>query len=109
MYPAHNAHTARALYGAWFLSCRVEAIDYIISFCSSEIYTAKYRAQRTASRITEYYTFFLNNSQHSSLVYIINEMEYQLVQSICKWATAFLLYSFLTSQNVSGYYVMFSP
>lgn len=36
-------------------------------------------------------------------------MEYQLVQSICKWSTAFVLYSFLTSQNVSGYYVMFSP
>ena len=52
--------------------------------------------------------FFLNNSQQSSLVYIINEMEYQLEQSICKWATAFVLCSFLTSQNVSGYYVMFS-
>jgi hypothetical protein len=50
----------RAQHAAWSLSCRVEPIDYIISFYSSEIYTTKYRAQRTAGRITDYYMFFLS-------------------------------------------------
>lgn len=48
----------RAQHEAWSLSCRVQPIDYIISFYSSEMYTAKYRAQRTVGEITDYYMFF---------------------------------------------------
>jgi hypothetical protein len=79
-----------------------QQIIRIISFCSSEIYTTKHRAQRDDGRGLPNITHFFYNTVHSSLAYIINEMEYQLVQSICQWVTAFVLYSFLTSPNLSG-------